>query len=231
MNLWNHRALLWQLASESTQLNVLNSYSWRRAMAGLVLARVCGVPFVLMHPAPCFRMPNMSMSRLSALSGFQTLFIGPGQCMFPPPVVLPPCTSVQSVSPPAESTTSTSIYRVIGPKVSFCSKCGGPTEHCIPDGEERLRAICKSCGIVHYQNPKMVVGCVVAHEDKVLLCRRSIEPSYGLWTLPAGYLELGESAAEGAVRETWEEAIAAVDIEAPFALLDIPRIGLVYASL
>lgn len=95
-------------------------------------------------------------------------------------------------------------------------------------GEEKPRAICTACGRVHYQNPKMVVGCLVVHEDKVLLCKRSIEPSYGLWTLPAGYMELGESAVEGAVRETWEEANAEVDVQAPFAQLDIPRIGQSY---
>ncbi|KAH7276496.1 hypothetical protein KP509_39G009400 [Ceratopteris richardii] len=74
----------------------------------------------------------------------------------------------------------------------------------------------------------MVVGCLVTYEDKVLLCKRSIEPSYGLWTLPAGYMELGESAVEGAIRETWEEATAMVEVEAPFAQLDIPRIGQSY---
>lgn len=74
----------------------------------------------------------------------------------------------------------------------------------------------------------MVVGCLVAHEDKVLLCKRSIEPSSGLWTLPAGYMELGESAVEGAVRETWEEATAEVDVQGLFAHLDIPRIGQSY---
>lgn len=95
----------------------------------------------------------------------------------------------------------------------------------IPEGEHELRAVCSKCGSIHYQNPKMVVGCLVEHENKVLLCRRNIEPSYGLWTLPAGYMELGESAAEGAARETLEEARADVEVVAHFAHLDIPLIG------
>lgn len=101
-------------------------------------------------------------------------------------------------------------------------------EQRIPEGEHEMRAVCSKCGSIHYQNPKMVVGCLVEHEGKVLLCKRSIEPSYGLWTLPAGYMELGESAAEGAARETLEEAQADVDIVSHFAHLDIPLIGQSY---
>ncbi|GLT77937.1 hypothetical protein SLA2020_494900 [Shorea laevis] len=86
-------------------------------------------------------------------------------------------------------------------KINFCQWCGGPTKHEIPDGEEKMRAICTVCGKIAYQNPKMVVGCLVEHDNKVLLCKRKIQPSYGLWTLPAGYMEIGESAAEGAIRE------------------------------
>ncbi|KAM7272135.1 hypothetical protein ACFE04_031349 [Oxalis oulophora] len=112
--------------------------------------------------------------------------------------------------------------------VSFCQWCGGPTKHCIPDGEEKLRAICTSCGKITYQNPKMVVGCLIEHDKKVLLCKRNIQPSFGLWTLPAGYMEIGESAAQGATRETWEEAQAEVEVLAPFAQLDIPLIGQTY---
>eukprot|EP00249_Psilotum_nudum_P014751 c24983_g1_i2 orf=125-856(+) len=118
-----------------------------------------------------------------------------------------------------------SSLKVAGPKINFCPSCGGAIEQRIPIGEGKPRAICVACGSIHYQNPKMVVGCLVEHEDKVLLCRRSIEPSYGLWTLPAGYMELGESATEGAVRETLEEANAEVEVLAPFAQLDIPTIG------
>ncbi|KAF5737343.1 nudix hydrolase 23 chloroplastic isoform X2 [Tripterygium wilfordii] len=110
-------------------------------------------------------------------------------------------------------------------KINFCQWCGGPTKHEIPDGEEKMRAICTLCGKITYQNPKMVVGCLIEHDNKVLLCKRNIQPSYGLWTLPAGYLENGESAAEGAMRETWEEARAEVEVLSPFAQLDIPLIG------
>ncbi|PON44498.1 Dihydroneopterin triphosphate diphosphatase [Parasponia andersonii] len=113
-------------------------------------------------------------------------------------------------------------------KINFCQWCGGPTKHEIPEGEEKIRAICTVCGKITYQNPKMVVGCLIEHDNKVLLCKRKIQPSYGLWTLPAGYMEIGESAAEGAIRETWEEATAEVEIVSPFAQLDIPRIGQTY---
>lgn len=91
-----------------------------------------------------------------------------------------------------------------------------------------MRAICTVCGKITYQNPKMVVGCLIEQDNKVLLCKRKIQPSYGLWTLPAGFLEIGESAAEGAIRETWEEANAEVEVLSPFAQLDIPLIGQTY---
>ncbi|KAJ6967466.1 metal tolerance protein C2 [Populus alba x Populus x berolinensis] len=110
-------------------------------------------------------------------------------------------------------------------KINFCQWCGGQTKHDIPDGEEKMRAICTVCEKISYQNPKMVVGCLIEHDNKVLLCKRNIQPSHGLWTLPAGYLEIGESAAEGAIRETWEEARAEVEVMSPFAQLDIPRLA------
>uniref|UniRef100_A0A5B7B3A1 Nudix hydrolase domain-containing protein n=1 Tax=Davidia involucrata TaxID=16924 RepID=A0A5B7B3A1_DAVIN len=113
-------------------------------------------------------------------------------------------------------------------KIKFCQLCGGPTKHEIPDGEEKMRAICTLCGKIAYENPKMVVGCLIEHDNKILLCKRKIQPSYGLWTLPAGYMEIGESAAEGAIRETWEEAGAEVEVLSPFAQLDIPLIGQTY---
>ncbi|GFP79819.1 nudix hydrolase 23 chloroplastic [Phtheirospermum japonicum] len=122
---------------------------------------------------------------------------------------------------------STGITR----KINFCQWCGGSTKHEIPDGEEKARAICTRCGKIAYENPKMVVGCLIEHENKILLCKRNIQPSYGLWTLPAGYMEIGESAAEGAIRETWEEANAEVEVQSPFAQLDIPLIGQVTNEL
>ncbi|XP_021770362.1 nudix hydrolase 23, chloroplastic-like [Chenopodium quinoa] len=113
-------------------------------------------------------------------------------------------------------------------KVNFCQWCGGSTKHDIPDGDEKMRAICTVCGKIDYQNPKMVVGCLIEHENKILLCKRNIQPSYGRWTLPAGFMEMGESAAEGAIRETQEEAGAEVEVLSPFAQLDIPLIGQTY---
>ncbi|KAJ6839427.1 nudix hydrolase 23, chloroplastic [Iris pallida] len=114
------------------------------------------------------------------------------------------------------------------PKVSFCQSCGGLTKQAVPDGEEKMRAVCTLCGRIHYENPKMVVGCIVEHDGKVLLCKRKIPPSTGFWTLPAGFMEIGESAVEGATRETLEEACAEVEVLSPFAQLDIPLIGQTY---
>ncbi|XP_044501865.1 nudix hydrolase 23, chloroplastic [Mangifera indica] len=132
-------------------------------------------------------------------------------------------------NPEAVSSSQVSVQSAgYARKINFCQWCGGPTKYDIPDGEERMRAICTVCGKIAYQNPKMVVGCLIEHDKKVLLCKRNIEPSHGLWTLPAGYMEIGESAAEGAIRETWEEAGAEVEVMSPFAQLDIPLIGQIY---
>ena len=95
----------------------------------------------------------------------------------------------------------------------------------IPDGDTLERAVCTQCGFVDYQNPKIVTGSVVVHEGKVLLCRRAIEPRRGFWTLPAGYMELGETVAEGAVREAWEEAAARIVVEGMLACYSVSRIG------
>lgn len=95
----------------------------------------------------------------------------------------------------------------------------------LPDGDTRERMVCDTCGHIAYDNPKIVVGSVVAHGGRVLLCRRAIEPRRGFWTLPAGFLEHGESAAEGAAREAMEEAQAAISIEGLLGVYSIPRIG------
>ena len=95
----------------------------------------------------------------------------------------------------------------------------------IPDGDDRERAICRRCGFIDYQNPKIVVGSVALWKDKILLCRRAIEPRSGYWTLPAGYLELGESAEDGARREAWEEARARLVLERLLAVYSVPRIS------
>jgi ADP-ribose pyrophosphatase YjhB (NUDIX family) len=95
----------------------------------------------------------------------------------------------------------------------------------IPDGDDRERLVCPDCGYVAYQNPLVVVGSVAMWQDRILLCRRAIEPCRGAWTLPAGFMELNETAAEGAIREAWEEARAEIAIEALLAIYDIPRIS------
>jgi ADP-ribose pyrophosphatase YjhB (NUDIX family) len=112
--------------------------------------------------------------------------------------------------------------------MKFCSHCGAPVSHRIPDGDNRHRYICDVCGTIHYQNPRMVVGCLPVWENKVLLCRRAIEPRYGLWTLPAGFMENGETTAEGAMRETLEEAGARVELQGLYTLINIPDIDQVY---
>ena len=95
----------------------------------------------------------------------------------------------------------------------------------IPDGDDRERLVCPDCGHVAYENPKIVVGSVVAHTGRVLLCRRAIEPRQGFWTLPAGYLELGETIEEGARREAWEEAQARIELDGILCVYSISRIG------
>ncbi len=112
--------------------------------------------------------------------------------------------------------------------MNFCSHCGTPVQIEIPAGDNRLRHVCPSCGAVHYQNPKVVVGCIPEWEDKILLCRRAIEPKYGLWTLPAGFMENGETTGEGAMRETLEEAGARVELLGLYSMISLPDINQVY---
>lgn len=112
--------------------------------------------------------------------------------------------------------------------MKFCPSCAHPLTQRIPEGDDRPRAVCESCGEIHYVNPRSVVGCLVEAEGQLLLCRRAIEPSRGRWTVPAGFLELGESLRDGAARETREEACAEVEIFAPQAMLELFHIGQVY---
>ena len=112
--------------------------------------------------------------------------------------------------------------------MNYCSNCGAPVTYCIPPGEDRKRFVCESCNIIHYQNPNIVVGCIPFWEDKVLLCRRAIEPRLGLWTLPAGYLENGETVSAGARRETFEEAKASMGSLTPYALYNLVFVNQVY---
>lgn len=112
--------------------------------------------------------------------------------------------------------------------MKYCNQCGSKLAYRIPEGDDRARYICDVCQTIHYQNPKMVVGCIPTWEDRVLLCRRSIEPCYGKWTIPAGFFEQGETAEAGAKRELYEEARVTVEFLEPYAFYDIPHISQVY---
>jgi len=112
--------------------------------------------------------------------------------------------------------------------MKYCPKCGASVSRKIPHDDNRERWICDDCETVHYQNPLIVVGCVPEKSGKILLCKRAIEPRYGYWTLPAGFMELGESLAEGAARETLEEACAVVKIGHLFASVDVIDAGQVH---
>ncbi|HMV64682.1 MAG TPA: NUDIX hydrolase [Rhodocyclaceae bacterium] len=112
--------------------------------------------------------------------------------------------------------------------MNFCSQCGSPVTVRVPPGDNLPRHVCDACGTIHYQNPKVVVGALPVWNEQVLLCRRAIEPRYGLWTLPAGFMENNETAAEGAVRETQEEAGARVELGPMFSFVDIPGISQIH---
>ena len=112
--------------------------------------------------------------------------------------------------------------------MKYCSHCGTEVEHRIPEGDDRPRHVCGSCGTIHYSNPRIIVGCLVEHDSRVLMCRRAIEPRANYWTLPAGFMENGETTLQGAARETWEEARAKVEGPQLYRLFDIPAINQVY---
>jgi ADP-ribose pyrophosphatase YjhB (NUDIX family) len=112
--------------------------------------------------------------------------------------------------------------------IKHCRACGNPVEYRLPVDDNRERAVCTVCATVHYENPLNVVGTVPVWGDQVLLCRRNIEPRYGFWTLPAGFMELGETAEQGAVRETEEEAGARIELQGLYTLLDVVRVGQVH---
>jgi ADP-ribose pyrophosphatase YjhB (NUDIX family) len=112
--------------------------------------------------------------------------------------------------------------------MKYCSECGAKLIREIPDGDNRERYVCSSCSVIHYQNPKIIVGTLPVAGDKVLLCRRAIEPRKGFWTLPAGFMENGETTLAGAQRETSEEAEASIINESLYRLFDLPYINQVY---
>ncbi len=112
--------------------------------------------------------------------------------------------------------------------MNFCSRCGNPVNTMVPEGDNRERFVCASCDIVHYQNPNNVAGAILTWQDKVLLCKRAIVPRYGLWTLPAGFMENNETVAEAAARESMEEANAQCGPLRLFGLFSLPYISQVY---
>ena len=113
-------------------------------------------------------------------------------------------------------------------RIKHCRTCGAATQYRVPADDNRDRAVCTVCGEVHYENPLTVVGTVPVWGEQVLLCRRNIEPRYGFWTLPAGFLELGESTSEGALRETDEEAGARIELQGLYTVLNVVRVGQVH---
>jgi ADP-ribose pyrophosphatase YjhB (NUDIX family) len=113
-------------------------------------------------------------------------------------------------------------------QIKHCRACGAAVSHQVPPDDNRERACCPACGTVHYQNPLNVVGTVPVWEDRVLLCRRNIEPRYGFWTLPAGFMELGETTAQGAARETVEEAGARIELQGLYTVLNVVHVGQVH---
>ena len=124
-------------------------------------------------------------------------------------------------------------FTTLGPMVTLrsikhCRACGGEVQYATPPDDTRERATCRLCSTIHYENPLNVVGTLPVWEGKVLLCRRNIEPRRGLWTLPAGFMELGETTEQGAVRETVEEAGARIELEGLFTLFNVVRVGQVH---
>lgn len=112
--------------------------------------------------------------------------------------------------------------------MKFCPCCGALLRQGIPQGDDRLRHICDACATVHYQNPKLIAGCIPVWQGRILLCKRAIEPRKGYWTLPAGFMELGETIAQAAAREAQEEAHVEVAIGDIFTIFNLPHISQVY---
>ncbi len=112
--------------------------------------------------------------------------------------------------------------------MKYCDQCGGTLSLKIPDNDDRPRHVCDVCELIHYRNPKIIAGCIPVWENQVLLCKRAIEPRHGFWTLPAGFMELGETTTEAALRETLEEANARVELQGLYALMNLPHVSQVY---
>lgn len=112
--------------------------------------------------------------------------------------------------------------------MKFCSHCGQANKKIIPSGDNRERFVCSSCDTIHYQNPRIIAGCLPVYGEQVLLCKRAIEPRLGMWTLPAGFMENGETTEEGALRESQEEANANIALDGLYALYSLPQINQVH---
>lgn len=112
--------------------------------------------------------------------------------------------------------------------MNYCSQCGNAVSQKVPEGDNRPRYVCGECDTIHYQNPRIIAGCLLTHENKVLLCKRAIAPREGFWTLPAGFMENGETAADGALRETREEANANASIIDLYTVFSLPHISQLY---
>jgi ADP-ribose pyrophosphatase YjhB (NUDIX family) len=116
----------------------------------------------------------------------------------------------------------------LGAEQQHCPKCAAKLCSAIPAGDNRLRYVCSACDYIFYENPKLVVGCVTEYEGRILLCKRAIEPRHGYWTVPAGFMELGETLTEGATRETLEEACANIELGSMLAVVDVVHAGQVH---
>ena len=112
--------------------------------------------------------------------------------------------------------------------MKYCSACGKPVDFVVPDGDNLPRHVCNHCETIHYQNPNMVVGCLPIWQDQILLCKRAIEPCYGMWTLPAGFMENGETLEQAALRESREEANANLELDGLYSVISLPHINQVY---
>ena len=114
------------------------------------------------------------------------------------------------------------------PAINFCCTCGAPVGIRVPAGDFLPRHVCNACGAIHYRNPRLVVGALPLWEDRILLCRRAIEPRHGLWTLPSGFMENAESLADAALRETREEACARIELNTLYTMISVPHINQVH---
>lgn len=138
-------------------------------------------------------------------------------------------TGIPSEKSAAPRSSQLEFAGYLGPNImKYCSACGAPVTFKTPPGDSLPRHVCDACGTIHYSNPKIVVGALAEWGDRILMCRRAIEPRHGYWTLPGGFMENGETTAQSAVRETLEEARARVELGPMFSLINVPYISQVH---